>query len=163
MESIIAIVLQRLQERYNSHGEVSLQQEQPLQDNVFLRHRHITVTDIMPEHMRELIGESYTDLVRWLELGLAYDCEITFRLGFSVNKRTPPKLLLNWPVTVYDKGQRRLYAFSNRWIGDSDVRTCEKGAAIVLYRGQRLTIQAKDTAQAKQIECIEGIECYENR
>lgn len=162
MESIIAIVLQRLKERCNSYGKVSLQQEQPLQDNIFLRHKHITVTDIMPVHMRELIGDSYTDLIRWLELGLAYDCEITFELGFSVNKRVSPKVLLNWPVTVYDKEHRRVYAFLNRWIGAREVRICEPGAVIMLFRGQRLTMQAMDTTQARHIKCIEGIECYEN-
>ena len=105
-------------------------------------------------------------LVPWvacLHRALTYDCEVTIRLAVPVTSLMNPSVILDWPIKFLDKFGRPIYASHQGWITVSFVRSCESQSIIVIYRGQRFTMAARDEIERLRITIIEGNEKYASR
>ena len=108
----------------------------------------------------------YDTLVPWvayLHRALAYDCEVTIHLAVPVTSLMNPSVILDWPIKFLDKFGRPIYASHQAWITTSFVRSCESQSIIVIYRGQRFTMAARDEIERLGITIIEGNEKYASR
>ena len=74
-----------------------------------------------------------------------------------------PTVILDWPIKFLDKFGHLVYASSQRWITASFVRSCESQSVIVIYRGQRFTMAAREEIERLGITIIEGNEKYASR
>ena len=105
-------------------------------------------------------------LVPWVACvhrALAYDCEVTIRLAVPVTSLMNPSVILDWPIKFLDKFGHPVYAFSQGWITASFVKSCESQSVIVIYRGQRFTMAAREEIERLGITIIEGNEKYASR
>ena len=88
---------------------------------------------------------------------------MTIRLAVPVTSLMNPSVILDWPIKFLDKFGRPIYASHQGWITASFVRSCESQSIIVIYRGQRFTMAARDEIERLHITIIEGNEKYASR
>ena len=130
---------------------------------LLLQNQLISFAGIDYGHIRELMSDTLVPWVACLHRALAYDCEVTIRLAVPVTSLMNPSVILDWPIKFLDKFGHPVYASSQGWITASFVRSCESQSIIVIYRGQRFTMAAREEIERLGITIIEGNEKYASR
>ena len=163
MDALVKLVLERLEKRMTSTATFMVTDNTGYDERILLQNQLISFAGIDYSHIRELMGNTLVPWVAYLHRALAYDCEVTIRLAVPVTSLMNPTVILDWPIKFLDKFGHLVYASSQRWITASFVRTCESQSVIVIYRGQRFTMAAREEIERLGITIIEGNEKYASR
>ena len=154
MDALVKLVLERLEKRMTSTATFMVTECNSYDEHILLQNQLISFAGIDYGHIRELMCDT---LVPW------YDCEVTIHLAVPVTSLMNPSVILDWPIKFLDKFGRPIYASHQAWITASFVRSCESQSIIVIYRGQRFTMAARDEIERLGITIIEGNEKYASR
>ena len=163
MDALVKLVLERLEKRMTSSASVIFSDNSRFDARIFLQNQLIAFAGIDYSHIRELMTDTLVPWVAYLHRALAYDCEVTIRLAVPVTSLMNPSVILDWPIKFLDKFGRPIYASHQAWITASFVRSCKSQSIIVVYRGQRFTMAARDEIERLGITIIEGNEKYASR
>ena len=142
MDALVKLVLERLEKRMTSTATFMVTECNSYDEHVLLQNQLISFTGVDYGHIRELMSNTLVPWVVCLHRALAYDCEV---------------------IRFLDKFGRPICASHQAWITASFVRTCDSQSIIVIYRGQRFTMAARDEIERLGITIIEGNEKYASR
>ena len=163
MDALVKLVLERLEKRMTSTATFMVTDNTSYDERILLQNQLISFAGIDYSHIRELMTDTLVPWVAYLHRALAYDCEVTIRLAVPVTSLMNPTVILDWPIKFLDKFGHLVYASSQRWITASFVRSCKSQSVIVIYRGQRFTMAAREEIERLGITIIEGNEKYASR
>lgn len=163
MDALVKLVLERLEKRMSSTATFMVTENTSYDEHILLQNQLISFAGIDYGHIRELLSDTLVPWVACVHRALAYDCEVTIRLAVPVTSLMNPSVILDWPIKFLDKFGHPVYAFSQGWITASFVRSCESQSVIVIYRGQRFTMAAREEIERLGITIIEGNEKYASR
>jgi microcompartment protein PduM len=163
MDEIIRLVLERLASRAQANISVDVNDSKKQTESALLYHKFVTIEGLTQGHLNTLQNGTRVPWVQWLDLAIAFDCEVTLKCAIVANSLLSPSMVIQWPVIFRDKLGRRIYSFDESWISATAIRNCESGAVILLYRGQKLTGLAKDEASLCKVTVVEGNEHYASR
>ena len=163
MDALVKLVLERLEKRMTSTATFMVTECNSYDEHILVQNQLISFAGIDYGHLRELMCDTLVPWVAYLHRALAYDCEVTIHLAVPVTSLMNPSVILDWPIKFLDKFGRLIYASHQAWITTSFVRSCESQSIIVIYRGQRFTMAARDEIERLGITIIEGNEKYASR
>ena len=163
MDALVKLVLERLEKRMTSTATFIVTECNNYDEHILLQNQLISFTGVDYGHIRELMSDTLVPWIVCLHRALAYECEVTIRLVVPVTSLMSPTVILNWPIKFLDKSGRLIYACHQAWITASFIRSCESQSIIVIYRGQRFTMAARDEIERLGITIIEGNEKYASR
>lgn len=163
MDALVKLVVERLEKRMTSTATFMVTECNSYDEHVLLQNQLISFTGVDYGHIRELMSNTLVPWVVCLHRALAYDCEVTIRLAVPVTSLLKPSVILDWPIRFLDKFGRPICASHQAWITASFIRTCDSQSIIVIYRGQRFTMAARDEIERLGITIIEGNETYASR
>lgn len=158
MTTIVQRVLERLEARARASTTITLYDEAIYSDSILLNAATITIQGVDYGHLQTLRNGIRVPWVRFLDQAITYDCHITLKLSVMPTRLLSHSMIYQWPIIIRDKLGRRLYAFQENWIPAGPIRSCEKGALIVVKPYQRLTMAAKEACEKLNIGVIEGSE-----
>ncbi|SJZ67290.1 microcompartment protein PduM [Pilibacter termitis] len=154
MEEIIQKIIQLLFQREQSTLVVSAKDDffqSKIGVRDFLKHQHITITDVGVLFLKEIAEKRETSFVSWIFESLEYGCEVTLELAFSQVSFIPRDFLVCSPFILQHKNGLKCYALSKKILTYQDVFWLDCSFVLILEENQQLTALAREYLEKEKI------------
>lgn len=153
MDNLIEEVIQRLKKRQNSEITVSVNQLETPDEQIFVDHGKVILTDIPIELIVDLYSmKRGNPWVAWLLKGISYNVHFFLNINEQLVNFVPRTMVLDWPLIFVVEGKRPLIASHNQAITREEIAGLPDKSILVQYHKQHLTAEAQDICRYKDIK-----------
>jgi microcompartment protein PduM len=153
VDQIIEQVMAKIRQREHQSYEVDYRLKGlPPDEEVYTDHANVVINDVAIGLVADLYrADTSNPWVQWILQGISFQVNFTFQISKQMINFIPRKMLLNWPIEFVVDARHPVFGFFGKSVSRSDLAALPDQSVVVLTPTQRLTAEAEEICQYKQI------------